>query len=601
MVGKKRFSKGFTLLALFALIALLAASGGCGSSSSGSGPKKADAIFFNALIYTADAEQSEASAMAVADGKILFVGDLDGAAAYELAPEGYSLDLGGRRVLPGMIDTHCHPIMVASMGRLEKQMEIDSAWGKDELLAAVKKFADDNAVDKLPIIFGLGFDTPKCKSIDKADLDAIDGKRPIFLLDSGGHFGLANSKALESVENKDFNDSDSHYFEKDQNGDYTGRMYEQGPVFRMQSALFPFDEDTMAVPLSMVIEAFNSFGLTGVFEAGASPEEEVDANDLLRAMEAVGSLDMRMFTSHFTMPFDDLTKTGDKLKELGAKTDLVRPTALKIISDGTIEACTAYMFDDYYAPGTGNGKTNYKPEQMKTAARSAADAGFGVHIHAIGDQAVSNALEVFEWLGPIDGGKTMAHCQILPAGGVEKWGKQTDVVFETTPVWLISALEKEKPDDSEDKTYTYQVLGKERFMRQSPLQSLKKAGVTITFGSDCPVSGGETGLNPLNNIWAAVNRETLGGTDIYSPKDEYLGVKDSIDAYTINAARQLKAEDEIGSLEAGKAADFVILDKDILSIDPLKVHGPLKELFGDDEGVFVLSTYLGGKLVYEKK
>ena len=155
-------------------------------------------------------------------------------------------------------------------------------------------------------------------------------------------------------------------------------------------------------------------------------------------------------------------------------------------------------------------------------------------------------------------------------------------------------------EENETEGYTYKVLGKDRFMRQSPFQSLKRAGVTVTFGSDYPVSGGLEGVCPLNNIWAAVNRKTLGGDKIDSPASEYLDVKDSIDAYTINAARQLKAEKEIGSLEVGKSADFVVLDKDILAIDPTDVHGIL-ETAGFKDGVSVLKTYLRGKLVYEKK
>ena len=589
MRKKKHFLTGF---ALFAMLLLLVVSGGCGSSSSDAA--KADAIFYNARIYTADAAQSEAEALVVAGGKIIYIGDTDEAGTYELVPDGVSLDLEGRRVLPGMIDTHCHLITVGS-GRLpEKQPQLDSSMSKAQVLAAVKDFAAANP--DAPVIYGLGFDAPTCMPVHKSELDAFAPDRPIFLMDSGGHFGWANTKALSLADTKD--DSKTHYFERDKSGDLTGGMYEQGPVFRMMTALLPFEAEAMAEALPVAAAAFNGLGFTGVFDAGAIPQEEPVVGNVLREMEAKGALGMRIFTSHFAMPFDDTAKIGEQLAALGAKTDLVRPAAVKMIADGTIEASSAYMFEPYNPPGEGSGATNYTVEQMTAIGRGAAAAGFGVHIHAIGDRAISNALDAFARIGPIAGGKTMAHCQVLPADGLERWAKQTDVVFETTPVWLIPALEGNF--GKEEDGYTYKVLGRERYLRQIPFQSLKKAGVTITFGSDFPVSGGLEGVDPLNNIWAAVNRKTLGGSKIYSPASEYLDLKDAIDAYTINAARQLKAEAEIGSLEVGKAADFVVLDRDILAIDPYDVHGTITDLeFAD--GVSVLRTYLRGKLVYEKQ
>lgn len=571
------------LLTLTFVVAL-----GGGGGSYGSDAKKADAIFLNGRIYTADAEQSEAEAMVVADGKIVFVGDNDAAMAYESAS---SVDLKGRRVLPGLIDTHCHLLWFSDGSLPSVRPALSATMSKAEVLAAVKSFAEKHR--DLPAIYGIGFDAPACKPVHKSELDAVVGDRPVFLMDSGGHFAWANSAALALVDTKD--DSRAHYFERDKDGNPIGGMYEQGPIFRMMATLFPFDAKVMAETLPETIKGFNAFGITGVFDAGLPPQLEPAANDALRKMETDGTLDLRIFTSHFGMPFEDMTKVGDKLKALGSKTDLVRPCALKMISDGTIEACSAYMFEAYNAPGSGVGATNYTVEQMTAAGTAAAAAGFGVHIHAIGDRAISQALEVFERLGPIGGGKTMAHCQVLPADGLERWAKQTDVVFETTPLWLVSGAEGE-----ETESYTYKVLGRDRFMRQSPFRSLKRAGVTITFGSDYPVSGGIEGVFPLNEMWAAINRKTLAGKGIYSPAGEYLDVKDSIDAYTINAARQLKSEKDIGSLEVGKSADFVILDKDILTIDPLDIHGVVEELDFND-GVSILQTWLRGRLVYEKE
>ena len=535
-------------------------------------------VFYNAKIYTADAKQSEAEAIVVQDGKIIFVGSQEKALEFE----GARIDVGGKRVLPGLIDTHCHLLMVSFITGM-KRPDITYEMTQEEILHEVGRFAKEHPNE--PVIFGYGFKVVASSRLAK-DLDAVVADRPVLLLDSGWHSGWANTKALQVAGiTKDTPDPvpGAQYFVRDEEGNPTGGMEEPGPIWLMQDKLLPQNKEVILQQLPNLITRYNSLGFTGVFDAGIVIGSETTAHEALRELEKSNKLSLRFYTCHFVMPYHDLDNVLEPIQTLHREfsSEFIHPTTLKMIYDGTVEAFTAYMADPYNEPGSGTGQPNFKGAVMDIVrvGRQAGAAGLGIHVHAIGDQAIADTLKAFAEMGSVPGGKTMAHCQVLPADGLERWAKQTDVVFQTTPVWLQVDAER----------FTHRVLGEERVLRQSPLQSLLKHNITITFGSDFPVSDGPW-LNPLMNVWYAVNRKTDDGTNIFAPASEYLDVKDSIDAYTINAAKQLNAENEWGSIEVGKSADFIVIDQDILTIDPKKINE-----------IQVQQTYLRGEKVYQKK
>ena len=252
--------------------------------------------------------------------------------------------------------------------------------------------------------------------------------------------------------------------------------------------------------------------------------------------------------------------------------DTVRPTTLKLFKDGTLEDYSSLMFENF-SDHSGEGVEILDNDHMMAIARAAADKGFNLHTHAIGDKAISETLDLYRDLGDIEGTKTMAHVQILPEDGIQRFAEQTDVFYQTTPVWALG------------DEFTKSALGDDRYGRQMPLNTVSQNGTLLTFGSDAPVSNGLAGINPFTEMYHAVKR---GESDDYDPpKSEGIDIATAIKAYTINGARQVNAGDEIGSITAGKSADFIVLDRDLLTV-------PTDEI----KDTTVLQTYFKGNEVY---
>lgn len=527
-------------------------------------------VFTNAKVYTADGGR-EASAFVVEDGTFTYVGTDEQALAH-LREGDIVLDMEGARIIPGMMDTHCHYLALCSMD-LESRVEIPETMGHEEVLGLIRGIAESESVEERPVICGLGYGTeciPLAVEMDKAVSD-----RPVFLLDSGGHSAWMNTKMMERAgidEHTPDPKPGASYYSRDEQGKPTGQAVETDAAFYVQSKTGFVTSENLIKQLPAMIGTLHSLGITSVYDAGIMilPEREVYG-----ALETFDST-VRFYTSfHFggTRPVADVLAD---MKELRAQfaSDWLHPTTLKMFMDGTIEAATAWMFDEYLPPAHGTGESMQSSESMIEMGAAAAAEGFNVHIHAIGDRAISSALDVFDALGEIKGTKAIAHVQVLPEDGIDRFGRQKDVFYQTTPVWL--GLDQ----------YTFDVLGEERYLRQMPLRSLLEQGTRLTFGSDAPVSGGLRGMNPFANMHAAVNRG-IDGSSYIPPLSEGIDITSCIDAYTINGAMQVRADGSYGSITEGKQADFVVLDQDVLAVAPDKI-----------KDTAVVETWARGEMVY---
>lgn len=539
-------------------------------------PSSGVTVYFNGKIYTAEKENPSATAFAIQNGKFIAVGD-DRSIQEKY---GNGIDLKGRRVIPGMIDSHCHPVFTSSLLAFDL-IAVGENLDLRETLALLKEKAADPEHKDLPVIFGIGFGT-KCRPIRAVDLDRAIPDRPAIIFSSDGHAYWLNTKAME-LGKLDRNTVDpvpgASYFERDAAGNLTGYILETTAGFAALRKMGVIKPEHVRSGLGDVQKIFARNGITAAFEAGflAVPEETGLA--ALRGMEEDGELSMRFFTSYvyFGSALDspeNMLNIMKKHRAEHASSDLLRADTLKLIADGTLEVQTAWMAENYLPPAKGRGAPTLTMTEMLTAARPAAAEGFNIHNHAIGDATISMTLDFYKKLGAIKGTKTICHVQILPGNGIQRFIEQKDDVFyQTTPCWLM------------DDLFTRQVLGMERYLRQVPLASLIRGGVTVTFGSDFPVSGGELGVNPFTNMWVAVNRAALD--KIAPPKSEAITVENCVDAYTINGARQIGAADRIGSIRAGKSADFVLCSEDIFTVDPLKLNE-----------IKVHETYFRGKRIH---
>lgn len=532
-------------------------------------------VYYNAKIYTADQNNPSATAFVIENGKFIYVGDDAGAQKY-----GSGIDLKGKRVLPGLLDSHCHPVMASSLASLDG-IPVDLDWDLQTTLDHIEKVANDDEHKNIPFIVGMGIG-PHCRPNLAVDLDKIVPDRPVMIVSLDGHASWLNTKAMELAGlTKDTADPipGSSFFERDAEGNPTGYVVETTAVVYIMRKLGLFTVDLIRQAFPTAQSMFSKYGYTGIYDSGFATVDETTALQALRQMEDADELKMRTFTSyHYLGSLADSPENMVKvLKENRAKytSDLVRPEGVKLFSDGTVEVLSAWMYDDLFAPGKGRGFPVLSFDDMLDASRAAIAEGFNLHTHAIGDRAISTVLDLYAALGKTNSTKTMCHVQVLPENGVQRFAKYNDIFYQTTPSWLGN------------EKLLRQALGEERYLRQVPLGSLLKAGVRLTFGSDFPIARGEFSVNPFNNMWFAVNRST--DERIAPPRTEGITVKDCVDAYTINGAMQFGAPDEIGSITVGKSADFIVCSDDIFEIDPLKLNE-----------VTVEKTYLRGKPVYSK-
>lgn len=533
-------------------------------------------VYYNAKIYTADKAKPEATAIVVSGGEIVYVGDDNGAKDFVGDNKAVFYDMHSRRMLPGFMDTHCHYIFVSVVMTDTPSLEIAEDWSHEEILEAVHEFSRENEKSKVPIIIGLGYGVgakPLASELDKVS------DRPVALTDSGGHSMWLNTAAMKAA-GIDANTPDpipgSSFFARDEHGNPTGQVVEVNAIVSVYKKLKLGSVKAMKKNLPEFHKVINSNGYTAVYDAGFLVMDEKEILPVLNKTK----LPLRYFTSFY---YDGTAKPEDFIEMMKdvrdeQTSDNVRPTTLKMFKDGTVEVYSAYMFDDYLPPGHGHGEEVLRNSNMLDMARAATDEDFNVHVHAIGDRAISDVLDIYKELGDISGTKTMAHVQILPPDGLKRFSEQNDVFYQTTPLWLAY------------DPFTPQVLGDDRYSRMMPLKSVAEGGTTLTFGSDAPVSRGLVGMNPFNNIYYAVCRTIESDDLIIPPQSEGIDVKTAIDAYTINGAKQVGAEDEFGSITVGKSADFIIIDRDILSIPPRHI-----------KDVKVLKTFFRGNCVYDRK
>lgn len=526
-----------------------------------------DILYTNAKIYTVDEKQAWAEALLSRDGQIEFVGSRE--QARSLAKANVQVkDLGGRLMLPGLVESHAHPVFgsVMSAGLL-----LDNTTASVEsYLQQIKIYAEENP--KLDVIFGFGFyaDTFGESGPLKGQLDNIVGDRPVVFLDDGGHSAWANSAAFKLAGiDENFPDPEPgvHFYRRDNKGVPTGHALESQAVFPLMMAAGAFDQDKIEKSLQLTLPVFSQMGFTTVFDAGMLVGTE-GGHKALQKMERDKQLKLRMVTAYSLYAKEQVNNIVESAKAIQSKyqSDLIRPTVVKIHNDGTTEAETAAQLKPYLNNKSNMGAMILAGKDLADVVVDIDKAGFDVHIHAIGDAAVREALNAFEQARKVNGANSarfsMAHVELFSLEDAPRFA-ELDVVAQTTPVW--GAMERK---------HSTRVLGAKRANRLFSFRPLITSGARMTFGSDFPVSEGFYGLNPMVQIESGVTRSLPGEepSKAQPTASSAFTLDTLIRGYTINGAYQLNLETEIGSLEKGKRTDFVVLDKNIFTLAPQEIH-----------------------------
>lgn len=566
-----------TIVRLCTVIPILFASGGI---------EAADYVFTGARVYTVNDEQTWAEAVAVDGNQIVYVGDADGAAEF-VDGDTQQIDLEGRLVLPGFIESHIH---LALGGATTSGIILTMDDTIEEVVQKVKDYAASHPEKEC--IFGASYNAFLFDSQgpNKALLDAVVSDRPVFLMDHTLHAVWVNSKALEMAGIvADTKDPPGGEYVRDQDGQATGAI-KGGPAYMsVLTATKAITAETMAAALPAVVEDLSAYGFTGAIDMGAPVATEA-AYESLYNMSRDGELPLRMSVTYYVntpgLAADAVEKLDGYAKKY--KTDTLWFDTLKVSGDSVIENQKAAMLEPYLSTGD-NGALYFDRHALGKMVLGAAEKGYHSTVHTIGDAAVRTALQV--------------------AGDLRKAGYK-DILFSTTHSQMVHPDDRQKYIDYDVTAQTtgnwaiYQAsyiehIGQERNdTRQFPFRFWADNGVNVALGADWPATPGgfENGVHPFNNIYAAMHRRCPAGLEtvfgqvpgrILGPEDQVLTLAEAVKAYTLGGAKMLGIEDQVGSIEVGKKADMILLSQNLFEIDPDEI--PQTE---------VLATMFDGRIVY---
>ncbi|ODQ91044.1 twin-arginine translocation pathway signal protein [Mycolicibacterium flavescens] len=535
----------------------------------GEGNRYADFVFRNGPVYTVAAPGMWAQAVAVSGNRISHVGDEAGAMALA-GPDTRVVDLAGRLLMPGFVEAHIHPFLGAF---LTSGVDLQVPTGQDAL-AAIARYAKDNP-DGPVRGFGWRVDMFGPDGPTRGELDRVLPDRPGFFFAIDGHSLWANSAALEMAGvDRDTEDPipGFSYYARDRNGDPTGYVLEVNAALSLVDAIEPISAQAMGRLLEGWLPKASAAGITSVFDAGVPPvgADQGALIGLYTEVAGRGQLPFRVVASYSVKgpPFDDavakLTDIRDRFS-----TDLVRPDVVKIVGDGTQGGYTAWLIEPFADKPESTGGSPFTEPQWQQLIGQVDAAGFDVHVHACGERTARVALDAIERAvaanPPRDRRHAIAHLVYVEDLDSRRFG-ELGVVAQFSANWMSP-----DPDTLENMAARY---GRPRQDLMYRPQEVLRSGGRISLGTDWPAAGYFSTYRPLDSIQIGVTRQLIGQTDaaVLAPADQRLSVAEAVHANTLGAAYQLRMDDTVGSLEAGKLADMIVLDRNIFEVDPREIH-----------------------------
>jgi len=526
----------------------------------------ADLVLRDGKIYTMDPARSWAEAVAIKDGRIVYVGDEPGLAQW-IGPKTQTMDLRGRMVLPSFNDGHVHAVE-AGIGM--NRCALDNAQTKEEAFALIKKYAQEHP--KAAWIVGQGWQLPIFPQANpqKEWLDAVVPDRPALLSAADGHSVWVNSKALQLAGiTKNTPDPENGRIERNPAGEPSGTLRESAEdlVYKLVPPLTLAEQ---IAGLQSALKAMNGFGITGFQDARVAIDGKDPEGPVYREADQKGILTARVTGALYADPhgtvqevLKQIPKFEKARREYQGK--YFYPTAVKIFADGVIDTYTAAMLQPYENQKF-SGELNWAPDKLNAFVDAAYAAKFQVHIHAIGDRAIRVSLSAIEAAekqhGMRDARTVIAHLQMIDPADIPRF-QQLHVIPCFQPIWAYV--------DSYMRDLELPKLGPQRSRWVYPMRSVVNTGATLAFGSDWSVSS----VNPLDGIEVAVTRQDPDGpADANSPfvPEERLDLQTALAGYTIGSAYSNFWEKETGSLEAGKSADLIVLSQNLFDIPASKIN-----------------------------
>ncbi len=557
------------LRALTALTVLgLSAAAGAGEVSADPPGPAADLIVHNAVVHTLDPEVPRAQALAARDGRIVFVGDDEGALA--LGGEGTRVvDLGGATVLPGMIDAHAH---VQGLGKSLRSLDLVGTTSIEEVAERVRRACESEPAGSW--IYGRGWDQNDWAEARFPTADQLPecGDHPVYLARVDGHAYWVNRLALERAGiDASTPDPDGGRIERDAKGRPTGVLVDRAADLVRQAVPEPSPQE-MQIRVLRAQEACLRAGLTGVVDAGVGRQE-------LNAYHALAEEGMLKIRVYVMLDLEEAGLLDAYLSSpplVGLHDDLLTVRAVKAYSDGALGSRGAALLAPYSDDPDNAGLLVNDPAALEALTTRALAGGWQVGTHAIGDRANRVVLDVYERaLAAAPAGDhrlRIEHAQVVDPADIPRFA-ELGIIPAMQPTHCTS-----------DMPWAGERLGPERLQGAYAWRTFLDAGVRIPLGSDFPVES----HRPLWGIYAAVTRQDHAGEPEGGWRPEQrLSIEEAIRGFTVDAAYGSFEEEIKGTLTVGKLADWVVLDRDPMAVPPAELLETR-----------VRMTVLGGQIVH---
>ena len=565
------------------LLSAFAAAAACGAPQDDATPEPTAAtetVYVNGQVYTQDPDLPWAESFVTRGDRIVFVGTTEDALQYA-AGEARTIDLQGRFVMPGVIDAHTHPGLIAIGADLSV---LDAAEGggipanadwmpsrpKEATLAWLRQYADDHPLELVirQGVWDLAAYLPD--GPHKRDLDEISSRRPIILNDNSGHSVWVNSAFLRMFgidrDTPDLSSNLSH-FVRDENGEPTGWVKEFALLPYFGDRFVP-DAGELKEPLLKYLNYMSSRGVTTLWDAGTFNMSDAvyrAAHDIARE----GRLPLRWEGSYHIWAPDQIGTAVESLLRLRERYahGKLQFNTIKIHYDGMPDILTAAMLEPYTTDPGNSGAVLFTTQRLSAFMQELDARGIHLHLHSSGDRATRNILDAVEQareaLGrPLGIEVTLSHLFSVADDDIGRF-RELDVHANFTPHWFggMSYGDAREINVGPERGGRSQLVG--HFMRQ---------GANVTLSSDVVVN--PLRVSPFIGIEASMTRREPGYADAVTmpPLDARISLEQALAGYTINGAAQLGSEERIGAIRAGLLADFVVLPQDPFETDVERIH-----------------------------
>lgn len=502
-------------------------------------------------------------------GKVLATGDA--ASLRAKYPDAKRIDGQGKTLLPGLIDAHGH---VFRLGFKTTEISLSGTKDLNEAQGIIRAYGQKNPQRKW--LLGYGWNQVNWKLgrfPTAAELDAAVSDRPARLVRVDGHAAWLNTKALQAAGiRRDTKDPAGGRIERDANGNPTGVLVDKAMAL-VNDIIPPYTDDDRRAALAAAIAHMNALGLTAVGDAGVT----VTDDRIYREFADQGKLTTRIYAM--------IRDTGDDFKALSAKgpvvgygNDRYYLRAVKLYGDGALGSRGAALMEPYTDDHAHSGLLFMSDAAMQAAVKTAIKAGYQVNVHAIGDKTNRQVLDAMEVAYKEVGGRELRnrieHAQVVSMPDIPRF-KKLDLIASMQPTHATSDMNM-----AEDR------IGHDRIKGAYAWQTFLKQGTVIAGGSDFPVES----ANPFYGLHAAVTRTDHEGRPIkgWHP-EEAMTLPQAFRAFTLDAAYAEHQEKTLGSLEAGKWADFIVVDRDLFKV-------PASDIWK----IQVLETWVAGERVYAR-